>query len=149
VGLTHATCRLTAKNRDQLRNPTIAIEYGLPVPFLFYHHLCLHRHYPGEHERVDSPSVFFFRLFQKVNFEGKWLSWVQERKVLTQLKEITSSYQLTTVHIYKFITDAFRLLSSKQLGILFQNTRKLYSCIYFTKNTELHNTRNKQSKTYT
>ena len=26
--MTHVTCRLTAKNRDQLRNPTL--EYGLP-----------------------------------------------------------------------------------------------------------------------
>jgi len=28
--MTHVTCRLTAKNRDQLRNPTLGIEYGLP-----------------------------------------------------------------------------------------------------------------------
>jgi len=32
--MTHVTCRLTAKNRDQLRNPTLVIEYGLPLPFL-------------------------------------------------------------------------------------------------------------------
>jgi len=46
--MTYVTCRLTAKNRDQLRNPTplklrpygaiqiclfIIIEYGLPLPF--------------------------------------------------------------------------------------------------------------------
>ena len=31
---THVTCRLTAQNRDQLRNPTLGkIEYGLPLPF--------------------------------------------------------------------------------------------------------------------
>ena len=33
--MTHVTCRLTAKNRDQLRNSTFGsvIEYGLPLPF--------------------------------------------------------------------------------------------------------------------
>ena len=31
--MTHVTCRLTAKNRDQPRNPTLGIEYGLPLPF--------------------------------------------------------------------------------------------------------------------
>ena len=31
--MTHVTCRLTAKNRDQLRNPMRSvIEYGLPIP---------------------------------------------------------------------------------------------------------------------
>jgi len=25
---------MTAKNRDQLKNPTLVIEYGLPLPFL-------------------------------------------------------------------------------------------------------------------
>jgi len=30
--MTHVTCRLTAKNRDQLRNPCSVIEYGLPLP---------------------------------------------------------------------------------------------------------------------
>ena len=30
--MTHVTCRLTAKNRDQLRNLTSVIEYGLPLP---------------------------------------------------------------------------------------------------------------------
>ena len=29
--MTHVTCRLTAKNRDQLRNPTLSNEYGLPI----------------------------------------------------------------------------------------------------------------------
>ena len=29
--VTHVTFRLTAKNRDQLRNHTLAIEYGLPL----------------------------------------------------------------------------------------------------------------------
>ena len=35
--MTLVTCRLTAKNRDQLRNPTLGnvIEYGLPFPLLF------------------------------------------------------------------------------------------------------------------
>ena len=33
--MTHVTCRLTAKNRDQLRNPTLSIEYGLPLPLPF------------------------------------------------------------------------------------------------------------------
>ena len=32
--MTDAICRLTAKNRDELRNPTLG-EYGLPVPFTF------------------------------------------------------------------------------------------------------------------
>jgi len=32
--MTHVTCRLTAKNRDQLRNPTLDSLYGLPLPFL-------------------------------------------------------------------------------------------------------------------
>ena len=31
--MTYVTCRLTAKNRDQLRNLCSAIEYGLPLPF--------------------------------------------------------------------------------------------------------------------
>ena len=32
--MTHVTCRLTAKNRDQLRNPIRSlIEYGLHLPF--------------------------------------------------------------------------------------------------------------------
>ena len=32
--MTHITCRLTAKNRDQLRNPTLDNRvYGLPLPF--------------------------------------------------------------------------------------------------------------------
>ena len=32
--MTHVTCRLTAKNWDQLRNPTCLImEYELPIPF--------------------------------------------------------------------------------------------------------------------
>ena len=29
--MTHVTCRLTTKNQDQLRNPTLVIEYGLPL----------------------------------------------------------------------------------------------------------------------
>ena len=34
--MTHVTCRLTAKNRDQLRNPTLGNRvYGLPLPFYF------------------------------------------------------------------------------------------------------------------
>jgi len=32
--MTHVACRLTAKNRDQLRNLHSVIEYGLPLPFL-------------------------------------------------------------------------------------------------------------------
>jgi len=33
--MTHVICRLTAKNRDQLRIPIRSvIEYGLPLPFL-------------------------------------------------------------------------------------------------------------------
>ena len=32
--MTHVTRRLTANNRDQLRNLRSAVEYGLPVPFL-------------------------------------------------------------------------------------------------------------------
>ena len=33
--MTHITCRLTAKNRDQLRNPTLGNRvWGLPLPFL-------------------------------------------------------------------------------------------------------------------
>ena len=31
--MTHVTCRLTAKNRDQLRNPRSAIECGLSLLF--------------------------------------------------------------------------------------------------------------------
>ena len=35
--MTHVTCRLTAKNRDELRNPIRSvIEYGLPLPLQFY-----------------------------------------------------------------------------------------------------------------
>jgi len=30
----HVTCRLTAKNRDQLRNPTLGNRVWLPLPFL-------------------------------------------------------------------------------------------------------------------
>jgi len=33
--MTLVNCRLTAKNRDQLRNPTLVIEYGLPLPSFF------------------------------------------------------------------------------------------------------------------
>jgi len=33
--MTHITCRLTAKIRDQLRNPTLA-EYGLPFAFSLF-----------------------------------------------------------------------------------------------------------------
>jgi len=44
--MTHITCRLTAKNRDQLRNPTTlhsVIEYRLSL-FLFYLAVsCLYR----------------------------------------------------------------------------------------------------------
>jgi len=29
--MTYVTCRLTAKNRDQLRNPTLGIKYGIPL----------------------------------------------------------------------------------------------------------------------
>jgi len=32
--MTHITCRLTAKNRDRLRNPTLGNRVGLPLPFL-------------------------------------------------------------------------------------------------------------------
>jgi len=32
--MTHVTCRLTAKIRDQLRNPMLIIECGLLLPFL-------------------------------------------------------------------------------------------------------------------
>ena len=32
--MTHVTCRLTAKYRDHLWNPTLVIEYELPLPFL-------------------------------------------------------------------------------------------------------------------
>jgi len=31
--MTHITCRLTSKNRDQLRTLRSVIEYGLPLPF--------------------------------------------------------------------------------------------------------------------
>ena len=31
--MTHVTCRLTAKNRDQLGNPRSAVEYGLALSF--------------------------------------------------------------------------------------------------------------------
>ena len=31
--MTHVTCRLTAKNRDQLRNPTLSSRVWLPLPF--------------------------------------------------------------------------------------------------------------------
>ena len=31
--MTHVTCRLTTKNRDQLLNPRSVIEYGLPLLF--------------------------------------------------------------------------------------------------------------------
>jgi len=35
--MTHVICRLTAKNRDRLRNPIRSvIEYGLPLPFYAY-----------------------------------------------------------------------------------------------------------------
>jgi len=34
--MTHVTCRLTAKNRDQLRNPTIGNRVGLWAAFTFY-----------------------------------------------------------------------------------------------------------------
>ena len=34
--MTHITGRLTAKNRDQLRNPALVIEYRLPLPFYLY-----------------------------------------------------------------------------------------------------------------
>jgi len=35
--MTHVTCRLTAKNRDQLGNPIRSVfEYGLPFTFLVY-----------------------------------------------------------------------------------------------------------------
>ena len=34
--MTHATCRLTAKNRYQLRNPTLGNRVRLPLPFLLY-----------------------------------------------------------------------------------------------------------------
>jgi len=38
--MTHVTYRLTAKNRDQLRNTTSSvIEHGLPLPFYYYKHL--------------------------------------------------------------------------------------------------------------
>ena len=33
VYVTHVTCRLTAKNWDQLRTLRLVIEYGLPLPF--------------------------------------------------------------------------------------------------------------------
>jgi len=32
--MTDVTCRLTAKNRDQLWNATLGNQYGLPLPFL-------------------------------------------------------------------------------------------------------------------
>ena len=32
---THVTCRLTAKNRDQLRTVRWVIEYRLPLPFFY------------------------------------------------------------------------------------------------------------------
>jgi len=35
--MTHVTCRLTAKNRDQLRDPIRSvIEYGLPFNLFIY-----------------------------------------------------------------------------------------------------------------
>jgi len=51
--MTHVTCRLTAKNRDQLRDPIrSAVEYGLPLPlplplyrvfFIYFHVGCCRR----------------------------------------------------------------------------------------------------------
>ena len=38
--VTHVTSRLTAKNQDQLRNPTLVIEYGLPFNAVHRRHLC-------------------------------------------------------------------------------------------------------------
>ena len=37
--MTHATCRLTAKNRDQLRNPTLGNGVWATFTFTFYHPL--------------------------------------------------------------------------------------------------------------
>ena len=45
--MTHATCRLTAKNRDQLRTLRSVIEYGPPLPFTFY---------PGGHVAEDAAA---------------------------------------------------------------------------------------------
>jgi len=39
----HVTCRLTAKNRDQLRNPTLGNRVRAVFTFLFLVTLCLGR----------------------------------------------------------------------------------------------------------
>jgi len=53
--MTHVTFRLTAKNRDQLRNPIrSAIEYGLPLPFTLSV-LSLFPSLPSVHLRSRSP----------------------------------------------------------------------------------------------
>ena len=40
--LTHVTCRLTAKNRDQLRNPTLGNRVWATFAFTFYIAYCPH-----------------------------------------------------------------------------------------------------------
>jgi len=50
--MTHVTCRLTDKNRDRLRNPTLCSRvYGLPLPFSVY---VLQR-------KIDSAIGWFLR----------------------------------------------------------------------------------------
>jgi len=56
--MTHVTCRLTAKNRNQLRNPTLVIEYGLRLPFFLIRTRCkTKRSPPGDPHRRLSIAV--------------------------------------------------------------------------------------------
>ena len=67
----HVTCRLTAKNRDQLRNPTLGkIEYGLPFYYAFWESLEID---PTMHSQTVILIVFYVaQICEAMNVVGDW-----------------------------------------------------------------------------
>ena len=71
--MTHVTCRLPAKNREQLRNPTLGNVYGLPLPFTFlliylliFYFILLHK----RDGRYRSGQNVACQRFEEVEFGG-------------------------------------------------------------------------------
>jgi len=58
--MTHTTCRLTANNRNQLRNPTLGnrVLYEVPLPFLrSYSARTLHRESARDFDYITTLAV--------------------------------------------------------------------------------------------
>jgi len=87
--MTHITCRLTAKNRDQLRNPTLDNRvYGLPLPFTcICRQRCILRK-PTDGDRLTTCDWITAATHEPVGF----LSRTVVKRVKPEMEIITSYF---------------------------------------------------------